>query len=98
MAIPMYWQQIEATQRKLWAQREHKLRMERFREFENQGSIRPMDNSLPDMPIDPALVQLQPQCTTPAQWIINRENRTRWEKFTDWFMESIWNPIFHRRK
>jgi len=95
MTIPIYLQQMEATQRKLYAQREKKVRQKQFREFENRRSFKPMDNPTPKLPIEEPILKVEIQNTSPVQWIPDFEKRTKWMKFETWLIQSVWNRIIY---
>lgn len=101
MAIPIYNQQIDAAQRKMFMQQEKKLRNERFREFENKESYKPMDNPTPEL-ADESFLKLWHQNTVQSMKGFFGENDVTFNikrgGFKTWFIQSIWNPIFHRKE
>jgi len=100
MAIPIYLQQIDAAQRKMWMQREKKLRNERFREFENKGSFKPMDNPTPELPDESFLNVHYQNIAGTRKGFFGEDDVTFADDFKlnssgfkNWFILKIWHPI-----
>jgi hypothetical protein len=86
MTIPIYIQQNEAAQRKIWSQQEQKIRDQRFRKFIDRQQA--SENK--DLP-DNVSMTCQSTMVDPAVIFVS----TMKGGFRAWFLKVVWNPILH---